>query len=82
MDVWVAVEAGIFPKSSSHGRMGYWLWFDAEPELGPLGSAKGSPHGDPTLSLPNSFCRFRLSDPKASNSDPKEAPKEGNVGSV
>ena len=50
--------------------------------LGTAGSAKGSPHGEPTLSLPNNFVRFKLSAPNASKSEPKEAPKEGKVGSV
>jgi len=83
--VWLAVEGGTLPKSSSHGRMGYWLWFAEDPvvpELGPVGSANGSPQGDPTLSLSNNFVKFRLSAPNASNSEPKEAPKEGNVGSA
>ena len=76
------------PKSISQGRIGYSLWLaedppPAEPPVeGKVGSANGSPQGEPTVSLPKSFVRFKLSAPKASNSEPKEAPSDGNVGSV
>ena len=79
------MEAPVEHRSSSQGRIGFWLWFAEAldpPVLGTVGSAKGSPQGDPTLSLPSNLVRFKLSAPNASNSEPKDAPKEGNVGSV